>query len=446
MVRGTRRSLALALILLTVAGCQAPGFMGLSGSETGEAGTSETRVARARFRVLVPASLGTGLPLVSQTMEATGSRGYGGDRAVTGALVFLEAQPAVRDTTDADGYASLAVPVGALTPVRAEFQTPDGLVSMTGLAYLDPQATEVPTLALTVASTLVTSRLAQRFRFAELAYLDALEVARATEVVDRALRTPQGDVDPRYMPRLVRQWSVLELAESMARLDPVLNGALARVLVRRSPTPGPASGSLAPLASASAGVPRATPDATLSVPASSSLRVGDARLFPLSVGRSWVYDLLDESGEVVGTHARVIERLAPRPGALLATSRETGDWAGEEEGLRFLVRRSAQGIRVAGAFRPSVVYPLPLSNGRKWAAAPEIEAIAHAPAASPSLDEAWPGAWRVDFKRQRPQGPVRWSEWLVPDVGFVRMQWVDLRDDSRHEAVLQLPPEPTPSP
>ncbi|MNX75861.1 hypothetical protein D3C86_1073500 [compost metagenome] len=447
----SRRTLAIALALTVLTGCQAPGFMGLSDNATAPE-VESNRVVRARFRVLVPASLSENLTLapVSQP-PATYSESQYDDRSVVGARVFLDSQPNVTDTTDDLGYASLAVPQGQLVPVRAEFKTPNGTVSMTAIIRVDGTEQAAPIFPITVASTLVTSKIAQRFSFKDLRHLNYQQILEGTKTVNQAIRTSTGAYDPRYLPNLARTWSVLDTAQTLARLDPILNRALAKVLATPIPAEPVASTSVA--ASASVVAPPAalplsgklaSPTPTASAAAAADQAVdtaeratADARLFPTEPGRRWAYDLFDGEGQRLGLLTREVAKVIPKANGLLVQGVESGEWAGNE--LRFLMKRTASGVQFAAAYRPSVTYPVPMADGQSWQAAPDIQAVAHAPVATEAATESWDTSWRIDFKRQRDGKTTEWSEWLAPGEGFTRFQWLDPRTGERWDARLQPP-------
>lgn len=451
----SRRTIAIALAMTVLAGCQAPGFMGLSDNSTSP-GVETNRVVRARFRVLVPASLAQDVTLapVSQP-PATWSEGHYDDRSVVGARVFLDSQPSITDTTDDLGYASLAVPHGQLVPVRAEFKTLSGTVSMTTLIRVDGVEQAAPIFTFTVASTLVTSKIAQRFSFKELRHLDYQQILEGTRTVNQAIRTSNGAYDPRYLPNLARTWSVLDTAQTLARLDPILNRALADVLATPIPTGQAASASVAASPSALPSpvatpllVPVASATATASAlpdpsgAAEPDQALADARLFPTEPGRRWAYDLFDGAGQRLGTLTREVAKVTPKGGGVLVQGVESGEWAGNE--LRFLLKRTPAGVQFAAAYRPSVEYPLPLMDGQTWKAAPDIQAVAHAPLATEAASASWDASWRIDFKRVRNGKTTEWSEWLAPDGGFTRFQWMDPRTGDRWDARLQPPADITP--
>lgn|GEM_PF-1949911 len=461
-LRDLRSIAAIALVAALAVGCQAPGFMGLSGNSTAPDSADGNRIVRARFQVLVPTSLATGIALVpaTSTLPASGQLRYD-ERAVIGAKVYLDGQPNVSDLTDDQGYASLGIPQGRLTPVRAEFKTADGTVTMSALAYVGRDAGAAAIVPITIASTLVSSKIAQHFKFGDLRYLDPDHLRADTDAFDQALRLPDGTYDPQLLPRLGRTWSVLDVAQAVDHLDPLLNKVLADVLATRIPAPDEASGSLTAsgstvsvstdsvtVVSTGSATASLTATATLtaspSLAASSSILVGTETLFPAEVGQRWVYDLFDDSGKRRGRLVRQVARLTPRPGGFLAAGRETGDWNPDGNEMRFLLRRSTTQVEFAAAFRPSVAYPLPLTDGLTWKAAPGVGAIAHAP--DPTQDGPRAGAWRVDFTQVRDGDTATWSEWLVPGVGFTAFQWVDSGSGRRWEARLAPTPTPTPSP
>jgi len=452
-VRTLRQSMTIALALVAITGCQAPGFMGLSGNSTVPEAAQGAHMVRARFRVLIPASLSQGLNLAPYSAEeATRSGGHLDDRSVVGAKVFLDGQNTVQDTTDDLGFASLAVPQGRLTPVRAEFKAPGGTVSMTALVLVEKDAESAPVFSLTLASTLVTSKIAQRFRYEDLNYLPYDKIESATLTVDQAIRGRDGAYDPSYLPNLGRQWTVLDTAQSIARLDPILTRALADVLATQIPATASATVSATASATVSA-TASAAPDATVSVlpklsgatvsvPASpsadatTSVRVADLSLFTAGMGQRWTYDLLDEKGEPGGSMVREIVKVAAKPSGVLLTGIERGDWNPSGSEMRFLMKRTPTGVSFAAAFRPQVNYPLPLTDGQTWRAATDLTAVAHAEQ----------DAWRVDFTRVQYGKTTSWSEWLAPGVGYTRIQWVDPRTNRRWEARLHTDPDPTPSP
>lgn len=418
--------------------------MGLNGSATTPDALSDgSHLVRARFRVLVPSELARGVALAPDAEpEASPSSLRADDRAVVGARVFLDAQPSVTDTTDDLGYASLALLQGHLTPVRAEFKTPNGTVSMTALVMIGPDAEAAPVFPISLASTLVMSKLAQHFSFSDLGSLPYGRIRTDTGVVDLALRTADGSYDPRYLGSLPRQWTVLDTVRAMTLVDPLLNAALADVLsvrIRSDASPSlsasasdpaataspSASGSLAPsvVASASSTSSGAVSEATPSLSA-------DETLFAAELGQRRVYDLVDASGHSLGRMTRVIVKATPTNDSLVLTGHESGEWAGVGHPLTFLMKRSPSGIEFSAAYRPAVVYPLPLTDGQTWEAATGISAVAHREA-SPK------GSWRIDFKRDV-DGHVRsWSEWLTSGVGFMRFQWFDPRSGARFEARLR---------
>lgn len=430
--------MTIALALVAITGCQAPGFMGLSGNSTVPDATQGAHMVRARFRVLIPASLAQGLTLAPYSPEeATRSGGHLDDRSVVGAKVFLDGQTAVQDTTDDLGFASLAVPQGRLVPVRAEFKAPGGTVSMTALVRVDADAQAAPVFSVTLASTLVTSKVAQRFRYEELDYLSYDRIQAGTLTVDQAIRGRDGAYDPSYLPNLGRQWTVLDTAQSLARLDPILTRALSDVLATEIPAASasvPASASPVPVATASR-APIASPSvpATASVAATPSIRIADLSLFTAEMGQRWTYDLFDADGKPSGTMERAVAKVAAKANGVLITGTELGDWNPNGRELRFLMKRTATGVKFAAAYRPSVDYPLPMADGQTWRAATDISAVSHA------LEDGW----RVDFKRLQNGRTVSWSEWLAPGVGFTRLQWVDPRTGRRWEARLHAP-EPAP--
>lgn len=445
----SRRTIAIALALTVLTGCQAPGFMGLSDNATSPEAQGN-RVVRARFRVLVPASLAQDLTLAPISQPAASwSESHYDDRSVVGARVFLDSQSSVTDSTDDLGYASLAVPQGQLVPVRAEFKTPNGTVSMTALVRVDGTEQAAPIFTITVASTLVTSKLAQRFSFQDLRHLDYPQIVKGTQAVNQAIRTSSGAYDPRYLPNLARTWSVLETAQTLARLEPILNRALADVLSTPIPVSGTASASATatlstrpvPTASFSA-APVASAAATAS-PVLASEAMGDeapraradASIFPVEPGRRWTYDLYDGAGQRLGTLTRAVAKATPKGGGLLVQGVESGEWAGNE--LRYLMKRGASRVQFAAAYRPSVEYPLPLVDGQSWQAAPDIRAVAHAPVVAEAASESWDVDWRIDFKRVRDGKTTEWSEWLAPGEGFTRFQWLDPRTGDRWDARLQ---------
>ncbi|HEY9856938.1 MAG TPA: hypothetical protein V6D05_14435 [Stenomitos sp.] len=444
-MRTLRQSMTIALALVAITGCQAPGFMGLSGNSTVPEATQGAHMVRARFRVLIPASLSQGLNLAPYSAEeATRSGGHLDDRSVVGAKVFLEGQNTLQDTTDDLGFADLAVPQGRLTPVRAEFKAPGGTVSMTALILVDEDAASAPVFSITLASTLVTSKIAQRFRYEDLNYLPYDKIESATLTVDQAIRDRDGSYDPSYLPNLGRQWTVLDTAKSIARLDPILTRALADVLATQIPATASATvsatASAAPAATVSV-LPKLS-EATVSVPASPSVeattsaRVADLSLFTAAMGQRWTYDLLDDQGEPSGTMVREVVKVAAKPNGVLLTGSEQGDWNPSGNGMRFLMKRTPTGVSFAAAYRPQVNYPLPMADGQTWRAATDVTAVAHAEQ----------DAWRVDFTRVQFGKTTSWSEWLAPGVGFTRLQWVDPRTNRRWEARLHTDPDPTPSP
>lgn len=435
-------TVALALIALT--GCQAPGFMGLSGNSTVPESSQGVRMVRARFRVLIPASLAQGLKLAPYSPEeATRSGGHIDDRSVVGAKVFLDGQPNVQDTTDDLGFASLAVPEGRLTPVRAEFKAPGGTVSMTALILAGSRDEQAPVFSVTLASTLVTSKIAQRFRYEELDYLPFDKIQSGTQTVDQAIRGRDGAYDPSYLPNLGRQWTVLDTAQSIARLDPILTRALADVLATKIPAASAsvaATRSLTPAPTASV-LPRlqapATPSvATASPVATTSQRVADLSLFVADMGQRWTYDLTDHEGKPAGTMVREVVKVSAKPNGVLLTGTEHGDWNPTGREMRYLMKRTPTGVQFSAAYRPQVLYPLPLRDGQTWRAATDVTAKAQA------LEDGW----RIDFSRVQNGKTVSWSEWLEPGVGFTRLQWIDPRMGRRWEAVLQREPVPSPDP
>lgn len=431
-------TIALALIALT--GCQAPGFMGLSGDSTVPEASQGTRMVRARFRVLIPASLAQGLTLAPYSAEqATRSGGHLDDRSVVGAKVFLDGQTNAQDTTDDLGFASLAVPQGRLTPIRAEFKAPGGTVSMTALVLAGSPDETAPVFSITLASTLVTSKIAQRFRYEELVHLPYDKIQSGTETVDQAIRGRDGAYDPSYLPNLGRQWTVLDTAQSIARLDPILTRALAEVLATRIPAAtASATTSVTPVPTASV-LPRlavATPSVATASVATSSLQVADLSLFVADMGQRWAYDLMDEEGQVAGTMVREVVKVSAKPNGVLITGREESGWSHSDREMRFLMKRTPTGVQFSAAYRPQVQYPLPLADGQTWRAATDVSARAR------YVD----GAWRVDFARVQNGKTISWSEWLEPGIGFTRMQWLDPRTGRRWEAVLQREAEPTPEP
>lgn len=437
-----RRSMTVALALLALTGCQAPGFMGLSADSTVPETSQGVQMVRARFRVLIPASLAQGLTLAPYSPEAaTRSGGHLDDRSVVGAKVFLDAQPNVQDTTDDLGFASLAVPQGRLTPVRAEFKAPGGTVSMTALILVEAEAKAAPVFSVTLASTLVTSKIAQHFRYEDLNHLPYARIQSGTLTVDQAIRGRDGAYDPSYLPNLGRQWTVLDTAQSIARLDPILTRALADVLATRIPAATAsatlsATASLTPAPTASV-LPKAETGLTASASpavASASLKVADLSLFAAAMGQRWTYDLIDDQGEPRGTMVREVVKVSAKPNGVLLTGTEEGDWNPTGSKLRFLMKRTPTGIQFAAAYRPQVQYPLSMVDGQTWRAAADIAATAHA-------DE---DSWRIDFARLQNGRTVTWSEWLAPGLGFTRLQWIDPRSNRRWEAVLQVPPTPEP--
>lgn len=451
--RALKRSMTIALALVALSGCQAPGFMGLNGSATTpDALADGSHLARARFRVLVPSEFAQGVALAPATEpEASRSSMRADDRAVVGARVFLDAQPSVSDTTDDLGYASLALPQGHLTPVRAEFKTANGTVSMTSLVMIGPEAEAAPVFPITLASTLVMSKLAQRFSFSDLGFLPYDRIQADTIVVDRALRGADGAYDPRYLGSLPRQWTVLDTVRAMTLVDPLLGAALADVLaIRVAPEASPslsASGSV-PLATSSANASGSlVPTPVASASSTGSLAASDATpslsadetWFPAEPGQRWTYDLVDSEGQPLGTFTRVIAKATPKADGLVLTGRESGEWAGVNHPLTFLMKRSPERIEFSAAYRPAVIYPLPLVDGRTWEAATGIRAVAHAQAASD-------GSWRIDFTREVAGKTQSWREWLAPGVGFTRFEWMDARSGARFEARLHRKHPATPVP
>lgn len=443
------RPIAIALILAAVTGCQAPGFMGLSNSATSpDAATGSSRLMRARFRVLIPISLAQGISVAPPSAtDAATSPNHFDDRAVVGAKVYLEGQSTAVDMTDDLGFASLALAQGRLTPVRAEFKTPDGNVTMSALVYIGKDTQSLPVFAINVASTLVTSKIAQKFQFSDLKYLDYSKLQGGVAAVEQAIRTPDGAYDPRVLPRLTRQWTVLDSAQALVRLDPILTQALAEVLdtpipsadeaAASSSAPILASSSVTASASFSTSASRAASlSATMSFKANADATVsalamlGDMSLFAADLNSRWIYDLYDPDGRPQGQLVRKVSKLSSKANGILVTGTETGTWGGHSRELRFLMKRSPSQVRVAAAYRPSVDYPLPLTDERSWQAAPGITAIAHAPSEESS------GSWRIDFTQEKNQRNLAWSEWLAPGQGFTRMQWFDLHGH-RWEARLQ---------
>lgn len=444
------RAITISLILTAVTGCQAPGFMGLSNSATSPDGASESsRLMRARFRVLIPSSMAQGITVAPpSSTDAATSPNHFDDRAVIGAKVYIEGQSAVMDTTDDMGFASLALVQGRLTPVRAEFKTPDGPVTMSALVYVGKEPQSLPVFAINVASTLVTSKIARKFRFSDLRYLDYAKLQGGIAAVDQAIRTPDGAYNSEVLPRLTRQWTVLDTAQALVRLDPILNQALAEVLNTPIPSGDDLAASASLLASPSVPILGASSSASSSgsvdLPASASFKasgdatvsastmLGDLSLFPADLDSRWVYDLYDPDGKAQGQMVRKVSKVTSKANGLVVAGSESGNWGGHSRELRFLMKRSTSQVRVAAAYRPTIDYPLPLTDGQSWQAAPGITAIAHAPAS---------GSWRIDFMQERNARKFSWSEWLAPGVGFTRMQWMD-RQGRRWEARLQPQEDP----
>ncbi|MNT49777.1 hypothetical protein D3C72_1866500 [compost metagenome] len=168
----------------------------------------------------------------------------------------------------------------------------------------------------------------------------------------------------------------------------------------------------------------------------------DDRLFPVELGRTWTYDLYNGADQPMGTVTRQVAKVTPKANGLLVQGTETGAWTDNE--LRFLMRRTPSGVQFAAANRPSVTYPLPLSDGHTWQAAPDIRAVAHAPVATEAATESWDASWRIDFTRERNGKTARWSEWFSPEVGLTRFQWLDSRTGDRWDARLKPPVDETP--
>ena len=434
------RPIAIALILAALTGCQAPGFMGLSSSTTPDATQAGSQLVRARFRVLIPASLAQGVTTAPpSSTDAATSPGQAGALAVVGAKVYLEGQTTTYDFTDDQGFASLGLVQGQLTPIRAEFKTADGsVIGMSALAYVGDNVQSVPIFPISLSTTLVTSKIAQKFPYSDLKYLNFTSIQKAESQVDQALRTPDGAYDPQYLPDLSRQWSVMDLDQALIRLDPILSRALASVLATPIPddssmaasrslsatdslplldatlsTTLSATPSLSATSSATASLV-ATPDATVSV----KILSGDDSLFAGEVGSKWVYDLFDSEGKPHGQVVRQVTKASLKGQGEFLMGTETGAWDGHDRQMIFLMKRSPSLIRFAAAYRPSVDYPLPLKDGQSWAAAPGIRAIAHAPTEAS-------GSWRIDFSRIKDGTKQDWSEWLAAGKGFTRLQWYD---------------------
>ncbi|MEB3188037.1 MAG: hypothetical protein VKP72_11435 [bacterium] len=227
----SRRRLSRSLTASTIVAClgvlvacQAPGFMGLNQDASLGPSRPDERLVRVRFRVLVPETLGRGMAIQSiPSPEATQGGWTTDERSIIGATVMIDGPRGASDVTDEQGLATLALPSGRVIPIRAEFQTPRGKVSLTTLAWASTEVERVPSILVSLPAALVTARLATRFASKDLARLDRERYLAAIRTLDARMRDESGRFDPRWLPASGLGWGMADLAAWLLRLRPVLD-------------------------------------------------------------------------------------------------------------------------------------------------------------------------------------------------------------------------------
>ncbi len=362
----TRTVTAVSIVacLGSLVACQAPGFMGLNQDASLGPSRPDERLVRVRFRVLVPETLSGGTSIQSiPSPEATQGGWTTDERSIVGATVMIDGQKGASDVTDEQGLATLALPSDRVVPIRAEFNTVRGKVSLTTLAWASAEEERVPSILVSLPAALITARLATRHPARDLARLDRSRYLEAIRTLDARMRDETGHFDARWLPASRQGWGMTDLAAWLLRLQPVLD-ELSLDLVQSAPELNVSSSSI-PLATAS---PRILPASVSShsIQALPSLSPDEWSLADLGLQSETTREgTASLDGEKI--EARFIRHVSnpTRRGAswlfrgtdTLITAEATRSW-------NFLVRVSSGRIRWANPGRPvqDLVWP-PIATG-----------------------------------------------------------------------------------
>lgn len=417
-VRTARTLLAAGLLVGVLAGCQAPGFMGLNGeSAIPGLGIDHYTLARVPIRVMVPAEGASGRHSADVP-----------EIPAEGAKVYLALDPEISARTDSEGIAPLTIPVNGVQLIRAEVRTAAGTMHLEGMMGLPfsrereqasgPNTVSLPTmrelnepLTLSLASTLVAAHLQERYTPEEIRYLDPMHVLTATREVTQALKAGGMGYQTASIPDLTEFEDVRRLAQELVQRHEKVRAAFQMVFTARVPERAATPSATASLEA----------EATASVAADATLpqSVAGTELFPLEAGSRATFQLVDAQQQVVGQVVRTLTRVSERTDGVVATGTLEQTVEGQPRQWRFMIKRQADKIMLSMPYRPELTYPLPFADGGEWIPAKGL--LAKSTFAPGQQGE--PDAWTIHVTGEIKGKPVEWTEVYQPENGLVAFSW-----------------------
>ena len=442
MRRSLRATNALIIPIVACASalvaCQAPGFMGLNQDAALGPTRPDERIVRVRFRVLLPEALCTGMSVQSiPSPEATQGGWTTDERSLVGVKIPLEGQKTPVDFTDEQGIATLGLPAGRVIPIRADFNTRRGPVSLTTLAWASADALHVPNVLVSLPAALITSRLATRHPARDLARLDREQFLESIRILDARMRDETGHFDSTWLPSEGQSWGMADLAAWLIRLDPLLTD-LTRGLILPADTAHMASPSASsslyvyggeseiPVASASPETVTASPSRTLSAHHVASWRLADLGIVPDSSWEGSASSLVASKSARFERRLGAVTRRGPiqifRGTDFLITPDATHSW-------NFLVRVAPGRVKWAYPGRPAHDLNWPLQGHSSLPARIDLPA----PGISGATESYVLGVGPSELVIQDPRSRQIWRvEMATPSVAPARLTAVDAASPSLH--------------